>query len=67
MDIESFYTGFRTAQGDKIYLGDRLRGKFFYKMHVQYEIETQSFVLVSLNPESPYRNIFYRILKKLRD
>jgi len=65
MDIESFYTGYLTAQGDKIYLGDKIRGKFFYKMQVQYEIETQSFVLVSQNSQSPYRKYLVSDLEKI--
>jgi hypothetical protein len=65
MDIESFYTGYLTAQGDKIYLGDKIRGKFFYKMQVQYEMETQSFVLVSQNPQSPYRKYLVSDLEKI--
>jgi hypothetical protein len=65
MDIESFYTGCLTAQGEKIYLGDKIRGKFFYKMQVQYEMESQSFVLVSQNPQSPYRKYFLSDLEKI--
>ncbi|MNK29730.1 hypothetical protein D3C87_481320 [compost metagenome] len=65
MDIESFYTGYLTAQGDKIYLGDKIRGKFFYKMQVQYEMETQSFVLVSQNSQSPYRKYLVSDLEKI--
>ena len=65
MDITSFYTGYRTAQGDKIYLGDKIRGKFFYKMQVQYEMETKSFVLVSQNPQSPYRKYLIADLEKI--
>lgn len=67
MDIKSFYTGYLTAQGDKIYLGDKIRGKFFYKMQVQYEMETQSFVLVSQNPQSPYRKYLVSDLEKIND
>ncbi|TCD25109.1 hypothetical protein EZ456_16360 [Pedobacter psychrodurus] len=65
MNIESFYTGCLTAQGEKIYLGDKIRGKFFYKMQVQYEMETKSFVLVSQNPQSPYRKYLLSDLEKI--
>ncbi|MGM9478670.1 hypothetical protein ACS5PU_19760 [Pedobacter sp. GSP4] len=65
MDIASFYTGYRTAQGEKIYLGDKIRGKFFYKMQVQYEMESQTFVLVSQNPQSPYRKYLVSDLEKI--
>jgi hypothetical protein len=57
ISIQDFYTGVRTQNGEKVYLGDKLTGDFYFPMLVQYNFEENKFTVTTTGKsKSPYRS-----------
>lgn len=67
LNREDFYTGFKTFDGEKIYLGDKLQGEFYFPMLIQYDCEENKFVVTTTGKkESPYRKYIIEDMDKLQ-
>lgn len=56
IDISTLYTGFKTHNGVKIYLGDKLMAPFYFPMVVQFNFKENKFVVTTTGKnKSPYR------------
>ena len=56
MEKEDLYTGHRTKDGVKVYLGDQLVAPFYFPMNIQYDFNTGGFVITTKGKsKSPYR------------
>jgi hypothetical protein len=56
MDISNFYTGIKTKEGVKVFLGDKLTGQFYFPMVVQYNFKENKYVTIATGKaKSPYR------------
>ena len=54
---EDLYTGYKTKEGIKVYLGDHLAGPYYFPMLIQYNFKTKEFVIATKGKnKSPYRN-----------
>ena len=53
---EDLYTGYKTKEGVKVYLGDQLTGPYYFPMLIQYDFKTNDFVITTKGKnKSPYR------------
>ncbi|MBE8714452.1 hypothetical protein [Sphingobacterium hungaricum] len=59
MKKELFYTGYDTASGENIYLGDTLKGEFYYPLLIQYDSKDQRHYALSLDHNS--RDRYYEL------
>lgn len=57
IELSILYTGIKTHDGVKIYLGDKLVAPFYFPMVVQFDFKESKFVLTTTGKnKSPYRN-----------
>lgn len=64
---ENFYTGFKTCDGEKIYLGDKLQGDFYFPLLIQYDFVENKFVVTTTGKrQSPYRKYVIEDMEKLQ-
>ncbi|TCC94541.1 hypothetical protein EZ428_07155 [Pedobacter frigiditerrae] len=47
IDISKLYTGLKTCDGVKIYLGDKLTAPFYFPMLVQFDFKENKFVVTT--------------------
>jgi hypothetical protein len=56
-NLHDFYTGIKTPNGEKVYLGDKITGDFYFPMLVQYDFEQNKYILSTIGKtKSPYRS-----------
>jgi len=56
MKKEDLFTGYSTKEGIKVYLGDQIVAPFYFPMLIQYDFNTNVFVITTKGKnKSPYR------------